>query len=111
MKCLVVKTSELARFLLWVHNHRYPPPPHTHTHTHTHTPAIDDDNLITESPASGGQFGFFVHPGETISIPFKYQSFRQPSLPAAEKGDGYGEEEEGSRTVKVGIELDVESFM
>jgi len=68
---------------------------------HSINTVIDDDNLITESPTSGGQFGFFVHPGETVRIPFKYQSFQQPSPPGVENSDGYAEEEEGSKTVKV----------
>ena len=36
-----------------------------------------DDNLITEGP-EGGQYGFFIHPGETVQLPFKYQSFSAP---------------------------------
>lgn len=71
---------------------------------------MDDDNLITESPTSGGQFGFFVHPGETVRIPFKYQSFQQPSPPGVEKSDGYAEEEEGSKTVKVGVTKDMKPY-
>ena len=35
-----------------------------------------DDNLITEGGGGeGGQYGFFIHPGETVQLPFKYQSF------------------------------------
>ena len=73
-----------------------------HTHTHTHLTAIDD-NLITESPDGGGQFGFLVHPGETVSIPFKYQTFQPPPslLPGTEMSCG---EEGRNRTVKVGGE-------
>eukprot|EP00731_Ephydatia_muelleri_P000202 Em0001g202a len=36
-----------------------------------------DDNLITESPDTG-QYGFFVHPNETVRLPFKYQTFSVP---------------------------------
>lgn len=36
-----------------------------------------DDNLITEG-SEGGQYGFFIHPGETVHLPFKYQSFSVP---------------------------------
>ena len=38
-----------------------------------------DDNLITENYQEAGskqQYGFFVHPGETVRLPFKYQSFQ-----------------------------------
>ena len=33
-----------------------------------------NDNLITED-SNGGQYGFFIHPGETVHLPFKFQSF------------------------------------
>ncbi len=28
-----------------------------------------------ENESGGGKYGFFVHPGETVTLPFKYQSF------------------------------------
>ena len=39
-----------------------------------------DDNLITESPDAGqyGQYGFFIHPNESVKLPFKYQTFSVP---------------------------------
>lgn len=60
--------------------------------------AAIDDNLITESPEGGGDYAFFVHPSETVRLPFKYQSFRElvrPSVPTS------GERKAESTVVKV----------
>ena len=49
-----------------------------------------DDNLITEGGGGeGGQYGFFIHPGETVRLPFKYQSFSVAhSVDSAQSEDG-----------------------
>lgn len=36
------------------------------------------DSLIVED-ADQSQYGFFVHPGETVRLPFKYLTFSLPS--------------------------------
>ena len=51
----------------------YPSPPPSPSSI----PTAIDDNLITESPDTG-QYGFFVHPNETVRLPFKYQTFSVP---------------------------------
>ena len=35
---------------------------------------VKDSLTITEG-RDGGQYGFFIHPGESVALPFKYQSF------------------------------------
>ena len=41
------------------------------------------ENLIIED-TNKSNCGFFVHPGETIKLPFKYQAFRLPSVSVSE---------------------------
>ena len=64
-----------------------------------------DDSLITEG-TEAGQYGFFVHPGETVHVPFKYQTFQplpQTSSPEIRGGEGEtnGDRKKKKKTIKV----------
>ena len=39
---------------------------------------VEDVCLVSEG-REGGQYGFFVHPGESVTLPFKYQCFNLES--------------------------------
>ncbi|XP_064400169.1 nephrocystin-4-like isoform X2 [Halichondria panicea] len=58
-------------------------------HFSIHT--IMDDNLLSEGLVAG-QYEFFVHPGETVHLPFKYLTFRScPQTTPCDSGDVGGE--------------------
>ena len=46
--------------------------------------------LVSEG-RDGGHYGFFVHPGEAVSLPFKYQCF---STASGSHGDVIAKEED-----------------
>ena len=49
---------------------------------------------------NGGQYGFFVHPGESVTLPFKYQCFS-----ASAGDDAFPVEEEGTKVPKKSIKV------
>ncbi len=42
------------------------------------TPVVVEDVCLVSEGRDGGQYGFFVHPGESVTLPFKYQCFNHP---------------------------------
>lgn len=65
--------------------------------------AAKDLCTITEGH-DGGQYGFFIHPGEAVSLPFKFQSFRSfVSSDAEFDTSDSGEQQMEKRLIKVSV--------
>ena len=64
-----------------------------------------DDNLITEA-SEGGHYGFLVHSGETVRIPFKYQCFSPVERTSSQLEDGSS----NKQTLSVGRGASGEKF-
>ena len=63
---------------------------------------VEDVCLVTEG-RDGGQYGFFVHPGEVVTLPFKYQCFsHQPVHNNHPTQDGDAKLDSGIKSIKVG---------
>lgn len=47
--------------------------------SHAYHCCVGEDVCLVSEGRDGGQYGFFVHPGESVTLPFKYQCFSYPS--------------------------------
>ena len=66
--------------------------------------AAMDESLITEG-TEAGQYGFFVHPGGTVHVPFKYQTFQPLPQPSPPEIRGWEDETNGDRKKKKTIKV------
>ena len=63
------------------------------------------DLCVATEGREGGQYGFFVHPGESVTLPFKYQCF-QAHPTRTDQGnmmleEGVNKTDSGKKSIKV----------
>ena len=68
-------------------------------------PCIVKEMCVATEGQEGGQYGFFVHPGETVTLPLKYQCFQSPEAATESENiiveDGPKHKASGKKCIKV----------